>query len=230
MKKFLFLFCLSLVASGATAQKAKGSFSLIPRVGASVANFTNNEIYYGLSTNDHSLKSKYNARFVGGMELEYQAFPLTSFSVGAFYSQQGCRFSEFEVKDARTASSTDQFREKFDYVQVPLLVNQYLASGFAVKAGVEFGFLTDAHISYRETGFKLKEDGSREREYTNKVNNDVKDMHNSFDISIPVGVSYEYMNVILDARYHFGLRGIYKDKTLPKEKNSFFTFTVGYRI
>lgn len=49
------------------------------------------------------------------------------------------------------------------------------------------------------------------------------------DLSIPVGASYEYMNVILDARYNFGLTNIYKIDAM-KSKNRFFTITVGYRF
>lgn len=37
------------------------------------------------------------------------------------------------------------------------------------------------------------------------------------------------MNVILDARYNFGLTNIYKIDAM-KSKNRFFTITVGYRF
>ena len=50
------------------------------------------------------------------------------------------------------------------------------------------------------------------------------------DVSIPVGISYEYLNVVLDARYHFGLTKLYKDESWPTEKNKVFTFTVGYKF
>ena len=51
----------------------------------------------------------------------------------------------------------------------------------------------------------------------------------TFDLSIPVGASYEYMNVILDARYNLGLTNIYK-YDLIKSKNRVITVTVGYRF
>ena len=47
------------------------------------------------------------------------------------------------------------------------------------------------------------------------------------DISIPLGLSYEYMNVVVDARYNWGLTKIHN---LTDSKNSFFTFTVGYKF
>ena len=36
--------------------------------------------------------------------------------------------------------------------------------------------------------------------------------------------------LILDLRYNLGLKKIYKDKDMPKEKNTFFLFTMGYRL
>lgn len=49
------------------------------------------------------------------------------------------------------------------------------------------------------------------------------------NVSIPVGLSYEYMNVILDARYHIGLTKVNKADA-GDSKNKVFTFTVGYRF
>lgn len=42
-----------------------------------------------------------------------------------------------------------------------------------------------------------------------------------------MGISYEYMNVVLDARYNLGLSKVHKDLG---SKNRSFTFSVGYRL
>ncbi len=232
MRKIFIVVCMCLLALHVDAQRPKGTFSLVPRVGACIANLSNNEVVVlsGSNGNETVIKSKYNPRFAGGLDLEYQAFPLTSFSVGAFYSQQGCRFSDFEQKEKDVMVSTDQYREKFDYVQLPLMVNQYVMEGLAIKVGVQFGFLVNARVSYNETNFTLKNDGTREVDSKLKTDVDVKDFRRQFDFSIPIGASYEYMNVVLDLRYHLGFCSTYKDKSLPKEKNRFFTFTVGYKL
>ena len=47
------------------------------------------------------------------------------------------------------------------------------------------------------------------------------------DVSVPVGISYEYRNVLLDARYNLGLLKINKDE-YSTFKNKVFSFTVGY--
>ena len=38
-----------------------------------------------------------------------------------------------------------------------------------------------------------------------------KDGYSKTDFSIPVGISYEYMNVVIDARYNLGLSKVHKD-------------------
>jgi len=45
--------------------------------------------------------------------------------------------------------------------------------------------------------------------------------------SIPVGLSYEYKNFVLDGRYNFGVTNLAKDVT---SKNSVFQFTLGYKF
>ena len=69
------------------------------------------------------------------------------------------------------------------------------------------------------------------------------DRISGFDLSVPVGLSYEYENVILEARYNIGLTDTYKksDSDMAsgakstadggrKHKNSVIMFTVGYKF
>jgi hypothetical protein len=49
------------------------------------------------------------------------------------------------------------------------------------------------------------------------------------DVAIPLGLSYEYMNVILDARYNVSLTKAGKGDW-DNCKNKALTFTVGYRF
>ena len=100
---------------------------------------------------------------------------------------------------------------KLDYINIPILLNYYVYKGLAVKAGVQPGFNVSS---------KIENSSNKAGEYNT----------NSFYFSIPFGVSYEYLNVVLDARYHFGLTRLYKDDSWPTEKNKFFTFTVGYKF
>ena len=52
---------------------------------------------------------------------------------------------------------------------------------------------------------------------------------NKFDLSIPVGMSYEYNGVTLDARYNFGLIKLFSgvDDTVL---NQVIAITLGYKL
>ena len=230
MRKYLVLIVMALfVSSAVKGQEPVGTFSLIPKIGVSLANLSGEKIYY----NDSHIpaKVKYNARFVGGVEAEYQMLPTTSISLGVGYVQQGCRYSDFEIGNTETISEGwDDVRSRIDYIQCPLTINQYLTDGLAVKAGIQVGVLVNSDFSYSITPIKHFTDGSIEYGKTEDMKTDQKSVMRSVDVSIPVGLSYEYMNVVLDARYHFSLTEIYKDKLWPSEKNKVFTITVGYKF
>ena len=230
MKKYFVLLMMALfVSSAMKGQEQVGTFSLIPKIGVSLANLSGEEIYYNNA--EIPAKGKYNARFVGGLEAVYQMLPMTSISIGVGYVQQGCRFSDFEIGNPETISeSWDDVRSRLDYIQCPLTINQYIAEGLAVKAGIQLGFLLNSDYSFSLTPIKHFPDGSIEYGKTEDMTIDQKDVMRSVDVSIPVGLSYEYLNVVLDARYHFSLTDIYKDKSWPSEKNKVFTITVGYKF
>ena len=61
---------------------------------------------------------------------------------------------------------------------------------------------------------------------TRKTTRDVEDVK-SVDFSIPVGLSYEYANFQLDARYNWGVSKVIDD---DDEKNSVFQITLGYKF
>ena len=52
---------------------------------------------------------------------------------------------------------------------------------------------------------------------------------NSFDISIPAGISYDFSRLVLDARYNFGLLKIFDDDYLDS-KNLTFQLAIGYKF
>ena len=50
---------------------------------------------------------------------------------------------------------------------------------------------------------------------------------NSFDFAIPVGLSYEYKNFVIDGRYNIGVMKMVDN---DDSKNSVFQFTIGYKF
>ncbi|HCC87013.1 MAG TPA: hypothetical protein DEQ17_01880 [Prevotella sp.] len=139
--------------------------------------------------------------FVGGLEGEYQAADIFSLSVGVNYSQEG-----FKMKNSDN-------KVKLDYVNVPILANVYLTKGLAVKVGVQPGFNVGNSVTINgqtESSSKKDYDGIK-----------------SVALSIPVGLSYEISNVVLDARYNWGVT---KAFDALDSKNSVFQVTIGYKF
>ena len=134
------------------------------------------------------------------------------------------------MMDSHQSERFEKYREKLDYVQVPLMFNQYVTMGVAVKVGVQMGFLTYAKESYTLNVATFDKEGNNVSETNTPKETDIKGTLRTMDFTIPIGASYEYQKVILDLRYNLGIKSIYKDKNMPKEKNTFLLFTVGYRL
>ena len=58
------------------------------------------------------------------------------------------------------------------------------------------------------------------------VSEDIPDM-NDIDFSIPIGISYELGNIIVDTRYNFGLTDIVKSENI---KNRVLQLSLGYKF
>ena len=137
-----------------------------------------------------------------GVEAEYQANDIFSVSAGLIYSMQGNKAKE----DGVTLTT------KLDYINIPILANVYVTKGLAVKLGVQPAF---------NVSDKQKLSGGKASVEAEDVGAE------SFDFSIPVGLSYEFNNVVIDARYNFGVTNIAEG---GDSKNSVFQFTLGYKF
>ena len=138
-----------------------------------------------------------------GAEFEYGLTDNIGLSAGVLYSMQGFK----------TTIIDDDCTWKLDFLNVPILANFYVAKGFAVKLGVQPGFKLSSKAKFKGSG------GSKEVE--------VEDGVKSVDLSIPVGLSYQYQNIVFDARYNWGVTKIVDD---VDSKHSVFQITVGYKF
>lgn len=141
---------------------------------------------------------------VTGADLTYQVAEKFALTAGAFYSMQGAKDKDDGV--TRTL--------KLDYINVPILANYYVIPGLALKVGLQPGF----NLSH-----KLK------AEYQGHSSEEDIPTFKSFDLSIPIGASYEFSDFIIDARYNFGLTKLV-DQPGSSSKNSVIQVTVGYKI
>ena len=192
MKKLLVMAAMVLSSVGAFAQYSAGDITIQPKVGLNVSSVTEDE-------------AGYKAGFVGGVEGEYRVSPMVGISEGHLYSMQGA-----SVKDAE-----GDHKLEMNYVNIPILVNAYVAKGLALKAGIQPAF---------NVSNKVKVDGiSIDYDKYAPEGAEIK----TFDFSIPVGISYEYMNVCLDARYNIGVSKIADGDA---GRNSVFQITLGYKF
>ena len=140
----------------------------------------------------------YKTGLAVGAEAEYHVSPLIGVSAGLLYSQQGCKWS------VNVEGVDIEAKWKPAYLNIPILANFYVANGLALKAGVQPGFMV------------AKDDAENDAENVN-----------TFDFSVPVGISYEYMNICLDARYNIGVSKIADGDS---GRNSVFQITLGYKF
>jgi len=161
-----------------------------------------------LATMTKTNDSKMRVGLAAGLEFEYGVTDNFGISAGVLYSMQGVKGKEYWLGSNAKADIT----YKFDYINVPILANYYIVKGLAIKAGVQPGFNVKKKVAVEVAG--VKDDATVD---------DVK----GFALSIPMGLSYEFSNVVLDARYNLGVTKAIKD---IDSKHSYFTITLGYRI
>lgn len=229
MKRIAFLLTVLTASLLAQAQPSAGSFSLIPRLGVNFANMTNDEVVVDLMQQEHTLKSRIKPGLMVGFDAEYQATSDLFMSLGLQYSRQGSRFPDFERKDGEFVEGYSDWHTDLDYLNVPLLFGYRIAKGFSVKAGLQLGLLLGGKEKMSYTDITILDGGTRKQGNAVPRETDVKDVYKSVDLSIPLALSYEFENVILDARYNFGLSRIHQLDAV-KSRNSVIQLSVGYRF
>lgn len=231
MKKFFAFAVAVMLTATSFAQTETGRFFFAPKVGYNAASLTS-------APKDYTRQ----LGLVAGIEVGYQMTDKFGITADVLYSGQGidCDTRWFEP-DGITPLYRLKDDTKLDYLNIPILANYYIVKGLAVKAGIQPGFLVSSKRKFERdifdgTGLKTGE-------------NDLKDGLNSFDFSIPVGLSYEWKNIIIDARYIIGISNVNKsNKPLFEEvplnefgkadprpmdkssKNGVFQLTLGYKL
>ena len=162
-KKIVIMMVLLLAVVGAKAQEVEnpvGRFSVIPRIGVSLANWSG----LTLETLDGtSLESKYQAGFMGGVDVEYCINKSLGITLGAYYARQGMRFPDCELTENAEKGEYTGIKNhhvNLDYIQVPLMLKAYLVEGLSVNAGVQVGFLCgDGKVKERKPTFRRTRTG-----------------------------------------------------------------------
>ena len=156
--------------------------------------------------------NKMKLGLVAGAEFGYNINDMFAVTAGALVSLQGSKFDDNSYQKDVTTNLT--------YLNVPILANVYIAPGLAIKAGVQPGFLLSRKTKLDE----LIGSGS-----WTSVEHTSTDGLKKVDFSIPLGLSYEISDFVIDARYNLGLTNI-NDTDSYKSKNSVIMLTLGYKI
>ena len=191
---------MMVAAISANAQNEVGQVTLMPKAGINISTITG-------SGSDK--KSKVG--LVAGAEFEYGVAQNFDITAGVLYSMEGAKFGDVKFN--------------MDYINIPILANYYVVPGLAVKAGIQPAFNVRKKASYNGNTANIDD-----------VMNDILSIAGagvetgvkSFNLSIPVGISYEYQSFVLDARYNIGVTKVFKNA--DQGRNSTFAITLGYKF
>lgn len=219
MKKLMMIAAMMVAAVSANAQFEPGTFSIQPKAGFSIAWLTNMPNIPITTTSTIDKTPTVGALL--GAEAEYQLTDMVSLAAGLNYSLQGSGWENYkeggyELKDAKI---------ELGYVAIPVVANFYLFKGFAIKAGIQPAFLTNANMKY--TIEKSSSAGNVSVNYDESIKDDCK----KFDLSVPMGISYQFqVPVVIDLRYNLGVSKVFKGDADKNPKNNVISLTVGYKF
>ena len=235
MKKIMLMSAMMVAALTASAQYDAGTWSLNIRygsIGATMLNTPDLDLDGALGPSspiampDGTIEASATGGYAIGLELERQLTQKFSISAGLDWLQAGTGWEDHKWKEGNIKYKLKDASIKTYYLAVPVTANFYVWKGLALHAGVQAAYLTGAH---REGKVTFDDDG----DYTISMSTGNRSELNKFDLSIPVGISYEWRtHLFVDARYNIGLTNVNKDKLYDNKdlKNAYLQLSVGYKI
>lgn len=199
----MMIAAMMVAAISANAQNEVGQLTLMPKAGINISTITGDGI---------NKKSKVG--LVAGIEAEYGISEKFGLQFGLLYSMEGCKSDAvIAAGEGASAFRAEGVKWNLDYINIPIMAQYYVVKGLAVKAGIQPAFNVRGKWSVDGNSGKMKDVGYEPK---------------AFNFSIPVGLSYEYQNFVLDARYNIGVTKLIKDE--DQGRNSTFAITLGYKF
>ena len=193
MKHIAALFALMGMSTMGWAQVETGTFSVIPRVGLNLSTISDES----LTTDVGTMKSKYKAGAMAGVDLEYRISEPLAASVGAYYSREGCNYKDNVLDHPVPGTYNVLSRSYFtiDYLKIPVMARWYVTDKFSVGTGVQagIGLWNRTHTESQEV--KINNGSytySTDIEEANVKGNGLRNVL----WSVPVSVAVEYERVI----------------------------------
>ena len=214
MKRIVLVAAFLAMICSMNAQPQAGKFSLTPKIGVNWSKTTDHQYWVVIPeiTEEEMAKVRdtdKKAGIVVGLDADYMFTKWLGGTLGVTYSNEG--FKKFKTT------------QDLNYLNISVLANIYTFKGLALKSGIQYGILLGAHndINYRKaTKEALGYD----------PNNNKRDYRNE-NWSIPIAVSYEYKNIVLDLRYNIGIKkSIYGYRVNDDYKTKSLWLTLGYKF
>lgn len=232
-KNVIMAAVLLMTALTANAQREVGTFTLQPKVGITVSNLTNSpSMSVGVASlsdeNPGLMELSFNSTkekvgLVAGFEAEYQMTRKLSISAGLLYSMQGAKYDDCDG----VGISVTNAKTMLEYINIPIMANFYIAKGLALRAGLQPSFCVKNEAK-ADVAVRVDPDWTTYKAFVSCPN------FNTFDLSIPVGASYEYHDFVLGATYNIGVTNVYGGTWdgggKPTSHNSVFQVTLGYKF
>uniref|UniRef100_A0AB33IYW5 Outer membrane protein beta-barrel domain-containing protein n=1 Tax=Prevotella sp. GTC17254 TaxID=3236794 RepID=A0AB33IYW5_9BACT len=152
-----------------------------------------------------------------GVDLEKRIAKWFSVSAGAAYAPLGGEYHDSDDKS---------FIWKHDYLTFPVTANFYPVKGLAFRTGLQAGIsIRNRQESIGNNTLMMKE-----------MEGDLK----PYDLSIPVAISYELYNIVLDVRWNIGITDVGSSNPWTGNYNMHnshlgganfaYVFTIGYQF
>ena len=230
MKRIVMMAVAACLCMAVQAQHVAGEFFFVPKVGVDLSKFTNDNIYTGANLSS-VVKPSYKEGLTAGVDVEYFFHAHGSLSAGTYYMNMGSRHKDYMEEGEDGGEGFSRSHTTLEYLQVPVMGGLYFDNGLAVKTGIQMGWLIHSKTYMEMQSWTFNEDDSRNYQEPIKMDGDINDeWKQKFYFGIPVALSYEYQNVVLEARYVRSLTHPLKSDTYSNSHHSTFVFTVGYRL
>ena len=163
-----------------------------------------------LSTLTNTTDSKMKLNLAYGVEIEHYVADQFGVAAGVLFTNQGMKYGK----------SNYTFNNY--YLAVPITANYYVLPGLALKAGVQPAFRVKTNMKVDGQTYDFDK-------VMDFLFDDDEVKMNKFDLSIPIGLSYEYNGLTLDARYNFGVTKLFSGAD-DANRNQVIVITLGYKI
>lgn len=203
MKKLILLFSLIFLPLVSMAQDSR-RVSLIPHAGLTISKMQGDAITAG---------KKWKTGWTAGVEADIPFTDHYSIFTGVDYSLVGTNLDANETSSGDGyVAKTDNAKINVGYVSVPLCLNKHFDNGFAFRVGIEAGFLVLAKAHADVKGIRAMDIGGGQastllwENFKQRQSEDVSGSFRNIVWDIPVGVSYEWRNIVLSGSYRFEIR------------------------